>query len=157
MNAARTWLVWMCSGCAWVTAPEHDQARDRDGDGVLWPTDCDDQDPTVGEPTSWFYDSDLDGYGAGTPVASCEALPQHSNRDDDCDDGDAAVHPDEVERCNGADDCRERRGPLRARQHRGAQRQPVLAPQPGDDPRLDARKLAPLEDRPRVASHERKP
>jgi len=104
MNAARTWLVWMCSGCAWVTAPEHDQARDRDGDGVLWPTDCDDQDPTVGEPTSWFYDSDLDGYGAGTPVASCEALPQHSNRDDDCDDGDAAVHPDAVERCNGADD-----------------------------------------------------
>jgi len=94
----------MCSGCAWVTVAEHDQARDRDGDGVVWPTDCDDQDPTIGAPTSWFYDGDLDGYGAGTPVASCVAPPQHSDRDDDCDDGNAEVHPDAVERCNGADD-----------------------------------------------------
>ena len=50
-----------------------------------------------------FADIDGDGHGnAVAPIAGCDASAVANN--DDCDDADAAIHPDATEICNGADD-----------------------------------------------------
>ena len=52
-----------------------------------------------------WADGDGDGFGAeGTMRLVCELSPGTADNDDDCDDGDAAVHPAASEICNGLDD-----------------------------------------------------
>jgi competence protein ComEC len=55
--------------------------------------------------TRWYPDSDGDGYGAEVaPLLGCLAPPGWVERAGDCDDGDAARHPEASEDCDGADD-----------------------------------------------------
>jgi len=105
--------------------------QDLDGDGYATPDDCNDFDPSVhpGAPEVCdavdddcdgeidedgsvgallrYPDSDLDGWGAPTPVVLACILPVgHVDLAGDCDDGDAAVHPGALEVCDGLDnDC----------------------------------------------------
>jgi len=69
--------------------------------------DCDgaaDEDDAVDAPT-WYRDLDGDGYGTSDSVmVQCTQPAGYGALPDDCDDGDAAVHPGADERCNGIDD-----------------------------------------------------
>lgn len=56
------------------------------------------------DPLIWYEDVDGDGYGAGEPVASCEAPEGFIEQGGDCDDSDALVSPAGSEACNGIDD-----------------------------------------------------
>jgi hypothetical protein len=72
--------------------------KDNNCDGGVdegWPTDA------------WYRDADDDGYGdAGTFLASCYQPAGYVESWLDCDDGDASVHPDADEFCDGKDnDC----------------------------------------------------
>lgn len=71
--------------------------------------DCDgtaDEDATLALLT-WYGDADGDGHGVSTePVEACLQPVGYAPVDDDCEDGDATVHPDADELCDGADqDC----------------------------------------------------
>ena len=74
-------------------------------DGV--DNDCDgDADGDAVDADTWWPDTDGDGYGAGTPVVSCTALPAHADNGDDCLDSDASTHPLADETCDSVDnDC----------------------------------------------------
>jgi hypothetical protein len=69
--------------------------------------DCDgtvDEDDAA-DASTWYADSDADGYGdAASVTVSCEAPSGHVADDSDCDDGDVAVNPAATEVCNGVDD-----------------------------------------------------
>ncbi len=105
-------------------------AFDNDGDGWAACADCNDTDADVspdaaercnaldddcnglvddgGLPTqTWWLDFDGDGWGrASTSLAACTRPDGYSAVDTDCDDTDAALHPDAAEACDGADnDC----------------------------------------------------
>ncbi len=107
--------------------------RDGDGDGYTEEVDCDDADPAVhpgaaevcngvdddcdGEVdiedaditgyTTWYVDSDGDGYGVEDQSADgCEQPPNTAEVAGDCDDRDPDAHPGAYEVCDGADnDC----------------------------------------------------
>ena len=70
--------------------------------------DCDgtaDEDPT--DPTTWYADTDGDGYGdPSSTTDACEAPPGHVEDATDCDDAHATAHPGAVEVCDTLDnDC----------------------------------------------------
>lgn len=93
---------------------------DNDGDGWSADIDCDDNDPSVnpGAPetcngidddcntvvddnpidgTTWYEDSDGDGYGnSGVSQESCSQPSGYVDNDFDCDDGDVAINPNTV-------------------------------------------------------------
>ena len=77
--------------------PEVCDLADNDCDGTV-----DD-----GVTTSWYADVDADGYGDADVVLEACALPTgYAASADDCDDLEAAVHPDAAETCDGIDqDC----------------------------------------------------
>lgn len=54
--------------------------------------------------TEWYADSDEDGYAGGEPTVSCLQPPGLVADTSDCNDGDATIHPDASEVCNGIDD-----------------------------------------------------
>jgi MYXO-CTERM domain-containing protein len=99
----------------WVTI----QGDCDDGDGDVNPAaaeacngiddDCDNRvddadDDTVGQST-WYSDTDSDGYGDPTAtVLACQQPAQTTTDASDCDDGNGAVHPGATEICNGIDD-----------------------------------------------------
>ena len=67
---------------------------DDNCDGVLDPPD-----------QTWFFDGDGDGFGdALRSTEACGPPEGYTGPDTDCDDADAAVHPDAEEVCNGVDD-----------------------------------------------------
>ncbi len=77
---------------------------------------ADDADPGLdtSSTSGWFPDSDGDGYGdaASEAVRACDdpssAYEAWTTDDQDCDDGDAAIHPEAQELCDDADvdeDC----------------------------------------------------
>ena len=73
---------------------------DDDCDGLV-----DDDDPSVSGTSTWYADSDGDGYGdASTVVMACWASSGVVASATDCDDTDAAVNPGAAEACNGYDD-----------------------------------------------------
>ncbi len=89
---------------------------DEDGDGVPASEDCDDGDPEVGGPQTYYVDSDDDGWGdAENPVEACEQPDDAVPESGDCDDTSDAASPDIAEEicddgldnnCNGSqDDC----------------------------------------------------
>ena len=75
---------------------------DNDCDGG---TDGDD--PEGVGTTSYYLDSDLDGYGdASDAIQSCSPLADRVTNGDDCNDSDDSVYPDAVELCDGQlNDC----------------------------------------------------
>ncbi len=75
---------------------------DNDCDGLV----DDDDDPVSGTDT-YYFDSDLDGFGdAATTADLCEAHSGYIADDTDCDDGDDAVYPGAEEFCDAVDnDC----------------------------------------------------
>lgn len=83
-----------------------EEALDPDEDGVLGPWDCDSFDPQV---TNIFTGRDLDGDGfadEATKDYACAVEPGYSDVFGDCDDGNAASHPEAVEICDDEDnDC----------------------------------------------------
>ena len=69
--------------------------------------DCDGQVDEAGG--QWFADGDGDGFGVEAVDGACDAPPAGATEQSgDCDDGDAAIHPDAQELCDEADvdeDC----------------------------------------------------
>ena len=56
--------------------------------------DCDDADPTVAGPSTWFTDADGDGVGdSDNLVEACEAPVDAVALDGDCDDQDRNTYP----------------------------------------------------------------
>jgi hypothetical protein len=81
-------------------ATELCNATDDDCDGLI-----DEDDPDVADMTTWYADSDGDGYGdAADSVEACSRPSGYIGDSSDCDDADAAVNPGAVETCNGDDD-----------------------------------------------------
>jgi hypothetical protein len=69
-----------------------------------------DDNPT--DPSAWYEDADLDGYGdsLASAVWSCDAPADHVADHSDCDDSDDAVNPGATEDCDTLDnDCDGRR------------------------------------------------
>ncbi|MCB9765604.1 MAG: FG-GAP repeat protein [Alphaproteobacteria bacterium] len=65
--------------------------------------DCDgsvDEEIAEEDLDAWYADGDGDGFGAGEEVRSCEQPEGWQSRGDDCDDGDAEVHPHATELCD---------------------------------------------------------
>ena len=84
------------------SASEVCDSIDNDCDGWV-----DDDDPDVTGTTTWYGDSDGDGYGGQQyQQEACEMPPGFSANTDDCNDLDAASHPGAVEVCDESDnDC----------------------------------------------------
>jgi hypothetical protein len=90
----------------------------RDGDASAFPggvelcdgvdNDCDGSvDESAADAATWYADADGDGHGdGGVSTSACTAPSGYVSDAADCDDGDAAVHPEAVELCDGIDnDC----------------------------------------------------
>ncbi len=62
-------------------------------------------DPSIVDPHFWYEDADADGYGdPATELPSCADIHGRIEVGADCDDADAAIHPDAAESCNVIDD-----------------------------------------------------
>jgi Putative metal-binding motif/FG-GAP-like repeat/FG-GAP repeat len=60
---------------------------------------------TTARPTTWYPDADGDGFGDDSGAVSVEDRPcGYQAVGGDCDDSDAAIHPDASELCNSIDD-----------------------------------------------------
>jgi len=95
----------LLTSCVYVSDDHASWRLDPDADGVLFPDDCDDEDPQVGSAITWYKDSDGDGWGSeSATLIQCEQDPNYVETPGDCDDGEADVNPDAVETCNGLDD-----------------------------------------------------
>ena len=68
---------------------------DADGDGYAACNDCDDTDPAVYSPTTWYIDYDADTYGSAlyTSIACTEPIG-YTDDFDDCDDLDPEINPE---------------------------------------------------------------
>ncbi len=69
--------------------------------------DCDGVADNGFQLTYWFEDTDGDGYGNPELfVETCDSPTGYTENDEDCNDGDDAIHPGAVEVCDHADnDC----------------------------------------------------
>ena len=82
------------TGCAYISDADEAKRLDPDGDGFLVGDDCDDQDPDVGPPVSWYRDQDRDGYGApASEESGCVAPEGAVDQGGDCDDTSRYVYP----------------------------------------------------------------
>lgn len=78
---------------------------DQDNDGYTVDVDCDDSDPLVGGPSTWYEDADNDGYGLDNSTTSaCDQPEGYVSQAGDCDDSHSSVFPGATEVCNDLDD-----------------------------------------------------
>ena len=71
---------------------------DADGDDIPATIDCDDLNPNVGGPTTWYADTDEDGFGdPADMLEACEQPEGYVANADDCDDTVGSVNPDATE------------------------------------------------------------
>ena len=81
---------------------------DRDNDGVTADIDCDDNNPSVLGPTTWFADGDGDGFGDpdAESFTVCDRPTGTADNALDCDDTRAETNPAAQETCGfGDEDC----------------------------------------------------
>ncbi len=70
------------------------------------PVNDTDDDSGAAATTPWYADADGDGWGTGEPLEAADPPDGYTSRDGDCDDADAAVHPEATDLCDGVDaDC----------------------------------------------------
>jgi len=104
-------LILLAAACQGEQPPEpikkSEGPADRDGDGLLDSLDCDDGDPRVTQPATWYADADGDGYGDQQATATaCQRPEGYVDNADDCDEASADIHPGASELCDGIDnDC----------------------------------------------------
>lgn len=81
--------------------------NDFDEDGLVGDDDCDNDDANVGGATTFYQDSDGDGYGdADSTTSACSAPSGYVSNSTDCDDDSSSNSPDGTEVCDDADnDC----------------------------------------------------
>ncbi len=127
------------SGCSFITTKEFDAREDFDGDGFVGTQfggpDCDDNNAAVNpgatevcdgvdndcdgtvdnadaaDASTWYADSDGDGYGGGS-ITGCAQPVGYVPTPGDCNDGDASINPSAEDfwydgidsNCDGADD-----------------------------------------------------
>ena len=98
-----TGYVADATDCDDLASNSHPGAEER-CDGA--DNDCD-LEVDEGVRTTWYEDTDGDGYGnASSSADACTAPPGFVFHSDDCDDADPATHPGALERCDDADnDC----------------------------------------------------
>ena len=78
---------------------------DNDCDGDI---DDDDSDVDTSTGSTWYADTDTDGYGdPDVTLDACEEPSGYADNDDDCDDDETAINPAEDEVCDSAvdEDC----------------------------------------------------
>jgi hypothetical protein len=91
-----------CDGCPAAFDPLQE---DGDADGVGAACDCDDADPQVVLPGTWYEDGDGDGDGdPEVAIDGCVPPDGYVASGGDCDDDDPAVSSAAVEACDGIDD-----------------------------------------------------
>ena len=74
-------------------------------DGLDNDCDGDTDEDSATDASTWYADSDGDGFGdAGSATAACSVPTGYVADDSDCDDARSSVNPDEDELCNGRDD-----------------------------------------------------
>ena len=83
-------------------ATEVCEGGDEDCDGLI-----DEDDPSMSGNSTWYLDSDGDGYGdTSDSIVSCAAVEGRATTGGDCDDSNAEINPAAPEVCDGADnDC----------------------------------------------------
>lgn len=90
-------------GCPWISDADQAARLDPDGDGVLWPDDCADDDADVFPGAKEICDDGIDN-DCDEVVDACDADGDGSVLPADCDDDDAAVFPGAEEICDDAKD-----------------------------------------------------
>jgi hypothetical protein len=100
-------VLTLGASCFYITEEERVARWDLDADGIERPADCDDDDPAVGELTTFYADLDSDGVGdTFAPVQACLAPERTAPISGDCDDSDPTTYTGADERCDGRDnDC----------------------------------------------------
>ena len=107
------------TGCSAPSGYVADSSDCEDTDAAINPgalelcdgddNDCDGStdESDAADASTWYADSDLDGYGdAATSQTACTAPSGYVSDDSDCDDAAAAVNPGEAEICDAIDnDC----------------------------------------------------
>ena len=106
-NTATHYTATKGGDCNDATAAAHPGATEVCGDGI--DNNCDGltDDPGSLGCLNYFPDADADGYGAASPAKQCLCAPTGiftTTSGGDCDDSNAAVHPNAYEKCNGIDD-----------------------------------------------------
>ena len=80
-------------------APEICDNRDNNCDNLM-----DDDDPALVTDLIWYADGDADGFGdPDTTTNACIIPSGHVGNAEDCDDGNAEIHPQAEERCDNVD------------------------------------------------------
>jgi len=94
-----------CDDTTWSVNPSSTEICSGVDDDCDGSTDDDDGDLDASTASTWYTDSDGDGYGdASTGTTACTAPSGFELDGTDCDDGDATINPGAAEVCSGADD-----------------------------------------------------